>query len=120
MFENTLNIEKLGVKLCKLTYSTSIQHTHHLKHLPSVEPRLCCPQAFLSSDFHCRMDVRELNSMHFGLEKSGTLTAKTGPRAGKAYIDCMYLTLGELVLLDPRNLTLGELVLFDPRGIGVK
>jgi len=31
-----------------------------LKHLPNVETRFYCPQAFLSSGFHCRMDVSEL------------------------------------------------------------
>ena len=28
-----------------------------LKHLPKVETRFHCPQAFLSLDFHCRMDL---------------------------------------------------------------
>ncbi len=31
-----------------------------LKQLPNVELRFDCPQAFLSLDFHCRMDVSEL------------------------------------------------------------
>jgi hypothetical protein len=41
----------------------------HLKHLPSVETRIYCPQAFLSLDFQCRDDVSELNR-RFGIEKS--------------------------------------------------
>ncbi len=31
-----------------------------LKHLPNVETRFYCPEAFLSLVFHCRMDVSEL------------------------------------------------------------
>jgi len=31
-----------------------------LKHLPNAETRFYCPQAFLSLDFHCRMDLSEL------------------------------------------------------------
>ncbi len=31
-----------------------------LKHLPNVEPCFYCPQAFLTLDFLCRMDVAEL------------------------------------------------------------
>ncbi len=30
-----------------------------LKHLPNVETRVYCPQAFLSLDFQCRDDVFE-------------------------------------------------------------
>ncbi len=31
-----------------------------LKHLPNVETRFYCPQAFLSLDFQCRDDIFEL------------------------------------------------------------
>ena len=40
-----------------------------LKHLPNVEACFHCPQAFLSLDFHCKMDVSELKRRS-GIEKS--------------------------------------------------
>ena len=45
-----------------------------LNHLPNVETRFDCPQAFLSLDFHCRTEMSELNSDSSGLKTAVTLT----------------------------------------------
>ncbi len=41
----------------------------HLKHLPNVEMHFYCPQGFLSIDFHCRMDVSELDQTFWDWEE---------------------------------------------------
>ncbi len=45
-----------GVIAVSLAVASACMHTQ-LKHLPNVEKRCHCPQAFLSLDFRCRMNV---------------------------------------------------------------
>ncbi len=57
---------------CHSCITSPIIHSHHLndlKHLPNVETRFYCPQAFLTLDFQCRDAVSEFKTDVLGLKE---------------------------------------------------